>query len=69
MTKLYQSLPESPPSIEALRLYVTTPFLTGFENFKTNEHNLHLLLFAYAQSINKLKKEAAFLVKINLPEV
>jgi hypothetical protein len=39
---------------------VTTPFLTtGFENTKTNEQNLHLLLFAYAQSINKLKKEAA----------
>lgn len=39
---------------------MTTPFLTtGFENTKTNEQNLHLLLFAYAQSINKLKKEAA----------
>lgn len=59
LTKLFQSLPESPPSIEAIRLYVTMPFLTEFEKMKPNEHNIHSLLFAYAQSINKLKKEAA----------
>lgn len=56
---MFQNLPESPPSIEALRLYVTTPFLTEFEKLKPNEHSIHSLLFAYAQSINKLKKEAA----------
>lgn len=59
LTKLFQSLPESPPSIEAIRLYVTMPFLTEFEKMKPNEHSIHSLLFAYAQSINKLKKEAA----------
>ena len=42
-----------------MRLYVTIPFLTEFEKIQTNENNLHLLLFAYAQSINRLKKEAA----------
>lgn len=60
LTKLYHDLPESPPSIEALRMYITTPFLTGFnEKMKTNEANFHMMLFAYAQSINRLKKEAA----------
>ena len=59
LTKLFENLPESPPSIEALRLYVTAPFLTEFEQLKPNEHSVHSLLFAYAQSINKLKKEAA----------
>ena len=59
LTKLFENLPESPPSIEALRLYVTAPFLTEFEQIKPNEHSVHSLLFAYAQSINKLKKEAA----------
>lgn len=59
MTHLFQNLPESPPSIEALRLYVTAPFLTEFEKLSINDTNLHSLLFAYAQSINKLKKEAA----------
>jgi E3 ubiquitin-protein ligase HERC4 len=60
LTKLFENLPESPPSIEALRLYVTAPFLTEFEQLKPlNEMSVHSLLFAYAQSINKLKKEAA----------
>ena len=59
LTKLYQNLPESPPSIEALRLYITTPFIAEFDKMKINEQNMHLLLFAYAQSINRLKKEAA----------
>lgn len=60
LTKLYHELPESPPSIEALRIYITTPFLTQFASqMKTNEANFHLMLFAYAQSINRLKKEAA----------
>lgn len=38
---------------------MTAPFLTEFEKLKPNEHSVHSLLFAYAQSINKLKKEAA----------
>jgi hypothetical protein len=59
LTKLYQSLPESPPSIEALRLYITTPFLAEFDKMKIKEQHMHLLLFAYAQSINKLKKDSA----------
>lgn len=60
LTKLYHDLPESPPSIEALRIYITTPFLTEFdENMKTTEQTFHMMLFAYAQSINRLKKEAA----------
>ena len=53
-------MPDSPPSIEALRLYVTTPFVAEFEKLASQEDtNIHSLLFAYAQSINKLKKEAA----------
>ena len=58
-------MPENPPSIEAIRLYVTMPFLTPFidklewDGHRVNEHSIHLLLYAYAQSINKLKKEAA----------
>lgn len=60
LTKLYSDLPESPPSIEALRIYITTPFLTEFaEKMKTTEQTFHMMLFAYAQSINRLKKEAA----------
>lgn len=60
LTKLYHELPESPPSIEALRVYLTTPFLTGFnEKMKANDAHFHMMLFAYAQSINRLKKEAA----------
>lgn len=60
LTKLYHELPESPPSIEALRMYLTTPFLTGFnEKMKSNDAHYHMMLFAYAQSINRLKKEAA----------
>jgi hypothetical protein len=52
-------LPESPPSIEALRLYVTTPFLAEFEKYNISEQLVHSLLHAYAVSINRLKKEAA----------
>lgn len=59
LTRVYESLPESPPSIEALRLYITTPFLTEFDKYNTSEHLVHSLLQAFAQSINKLKKEAA----------
>ena len=59
LTKLYDNLPESPPSIEALRLYVTTPFLAEFEKYDINEHLVHSLMHAYAQSINRLKKESA----------
>jgi E3 ubiquitin-protein ligase HERC4 len=59
LTKLFESLPESPPSIESLRLYVMAPFLAEFDKIKLGEHTLDSLLFAYAQSINKLKKEAA----------
>lgn len=55
---LFKNLPESPPSIEALRLYVTTPFLAEFEKLST-DHTIHSLLYEYAKSINKLKKEAA----------
>jgi hypothetical protein len=56
---LFKSLPESPPSIEALRLYVTTPFIAEFEKLSLSEQNIHSLLFEYAKSINRLKKEAA----------
>jgi len=60
LTKLYHELPESPPSIEALRIYITTPFLTQFDSQMTaTETGYHRMLFAYAQSINRLKKEAA----------
>ena len=60
MTDLFQKLPDSPPSIEALRLYVTTPFLAEFEKLASQDNaSIHSLLYAYAQSINKLKKEAA----------
>ncbi|CAF0899632.1 unnamed protein product [Brachionus calyciflorus] len=60
LTYLFQNLPDSPPSIEALRLYVTIPFLAEFEKLTAQDDtNIHSLLFAYAQSINKLKKEAA----------
>jgi E3 ubiquitin-protein ligase HERC4 len=59
LTKLFESLPESPPSIESLRLYVMAPFLAEFDKIKLGEHTLDSLLFAYAQSVNKLKKEAA----------
>ncbi len=52
LNKLYNELPESPPSIEALRLYITTPFLL-------QRLDSQMMLFAYAQSINRLKKEAA----------
>ena len=30
-----------------------------WDGHRVNEHSIHLLLYAYAQSINKLKKEAA----------
>lgn len=56
---LFKNLPESPPSIEALRLYVTTPFIAEFDKLSLNEHSVHSLLYEYAKSINKLKKEAA----------
>ena len=59
LNDLFKNLPESPPSIEALRLYVTTPFIAEFEKLSHNEQSYHTLLYEYAKSINKLKKEAA----------
>ena len=38
---------------------MTTPVLTEFDKASTSEESIHLLLYAYAQSINRLKKEAA----------
>ncbi len=67
LTDLFNSLPESPPSIEALRLYVIAPLFHVFNLYissedpnKTKEkQNINMLLYAYAQSINRLKKESA----------
>ena len=64
LTDLFNTLPESPPSIEALRLYVTTPFLFAsslldLDQTKNDKQNIFMLFYAYAQSINRLKKEGA----------
>ena len=54
LAKLFQSLTDNPPSVECLRIYLTTPFLVDFERISQN--NVHSLLFAYAQAVNRLKK-------------
>jgi hypothetical protein len=67
LTDLFNSLPESPPSIEALRLYVIAPLFHAFSLYKNSEdpnkiqekQNIYMLFFAYAQSINRLRKEGA----------
>jgi hypothetical protein len=69
LTDLFNSLPESPPSIEALRLYVTAPLFYAFSLYATfdmnnklyldNKQNIYMLFYAYAQAINRLRKEGA----------
>ena len=58
-------MPENPPSIEALRLYVIMPYfyLSSIVNDQSSKlkdsHAAHTLLYAYAQSINRLHTKSA----------
>lgn len=67
LIELFNSLPENPPSIEALRLYVAIPYIAYlfFEDDKILQNKLkdtriiHSLLLSYAESINRLNEKSA----------